>query len=310
MKNKFFIRALIASLFAFMLYSASLRQLKTAKVKIIEPKTSQVKKKQTKEPQIKGDDTLVKKKQTAKDIKVAAGSNKSLVQKIEQTMGQGQYQIAVQDLNNSAKYAQVATSSGTHSANSVLRLLLLIGLYQEEQSGKFTSRTSIKVEQQDHVKGEKLLSTNMMYGVAYLRQAMMRGSKTAANVLLRKIGSNKLNQLAQKFGTKQTKITGNFNKAPVGQTTAQDLNLILKGLYQGKVLNRQHAQLVLTAMHNSKNPLSNGLSGTVYSIADANFSCALVQTNGHSYCISVWTDSNAHTKALAQSVDKWFEQNR
>lgn len=314
MKNKVLIRVLVASLFAFMLYSASLRQMKTAKVNVVEPKSSKVvTKKQKKEPKLKAPATkpASSKSQLAKNVKVDKGSQTVLVKKIEQAMGdKGAYQVSVQDLNNSNRYARLGTTSSAHDANNVLRVLVLTTIYYQEQHGKIKPRANIKIKKSDRVKGEKLLQTNMQYGIAYLRQAMMKGNKTAANALLRKAGKKNVNLVADKLGATNTTVTGTFTKKPVGKTTARDLDLIMKGLYQGKVLNQQHAQIVLMAMHGSRTKLTKNITGTIYSVGDSHFSSALVQTSGHSYCISAWGQSQSNFSKLGKAVNTWFEKQR
>lgn len=310
MKNKRLIRVLIASLFAFMLYSFNLRQVKKAKLEVIEPRSTRVAKNQKKEPKLKTKKLPNKSEGIDKDVAIEKGSQKQLASKIAKNMKASSYQVAVQDLNNSSRYARLATASEAKYASGVLRILILATIYKQEQRGKIHPRANIKIKKADRVKGEKLLQKNMQYGIAYLRQAMMHGNKTAANALLRKAGRSNVNKVAKEFGTSQTEITGNFSQKVVGKTTAKDLDLILKGIYQGRVLNRQHAQIVLMAMHGSHTKLTSQISGTIYSVGDSHFTAAIVQSNGHSYCISSWTDSQKNLAGLGKAVNTWFEHSR
>lgn len=310
MKNKIFMRALLITIASFMLYSANLKAIKHKKVKIITPRSSQViSEKQKREPKIAIASTSPKITSSVK-IEVEHGSQKSLTKKIENVMGQTSYQISVQDLNNSSKYVRLSTDHAPKGVNNVMKLLLLLGIYKQEKNGKLNAKSTIKIKRSDQVKGEKYLQTNMLYGVAYLRQAMMRGSKTAANALLRKFGTAKLTALAAKFGATQTKITGTFSQVPVGRTTANDLGQILKGLYQGRVLTSQQAQRVLIAMHGQKVELTRNINGTVYAIGDNHAAAAIIQISGHSYCISAWTTSNEKLAKLGIVVNSWFIKNR
>lgn len=313
MKNKVFIRALLATIFAFMLYSASLREMNSAKINIIEPKNSKVNKKQIKEPKVKMPTASSSSSQTSASSKVTVekGSKTSLASAIKKAMGStASYQVAVQDLNNSARYARLATTSEAHNASGVLKILILATIYYQEQKGKLSTKTAIKIKKSDRVKGEKLLQTNMGYSIAYLRQAMMKGNKTAGNALLRKAGSKNVAAVAKKFGATSTTISGTFTNPPVGKTTSKDLYLVLKGLYQGKVLNQSHAQLVLLGLYGSRTKLTSGISGTIYSAGDSHFAAAIVQTSGHSYCISAWSNSQKNFKALGKAVNTWFNKNR
>lgn len=312
--KKVFIRTLIASFCALILYMANLRRVNDAKLNIIEPKTSQVAtnkktpKKKVKEPKEPHEPKVVAPEYATK-VKIEKGSQKSLAKKIEQVMGKKDtYQIAVQDLNNSSRYVRIANSQRVHNVKGTMRLYLLIALYKKEQSGKLGSRTAIKIKKSDRTKNEKMLQTNMAYGIAYLRDAMMHGNKTAANALLRKVGIKYVNQVIQEFGAKDTKMLGKFTSSSVGKTTANNLDATLKGIYQGRVLNRSHAYLALGAMHGKNSNLVQQINGTTYSIGDSNSAAAIVQNGGHSYCISIWSSSNHNFARLGKTVERWFSQ--
>lgn len=311
--KKVFIRTLIASFCALILYMANLRRVNDAKLNIIEPKTSQVatnKKaaKKVKEPKEPREPKVVTPEYATK-VKIEKGSQKSLAKKIKRVMGKKDtYQIAVQDLNNSSRYVRIANSQRVHNVKGTMRLYLLIALYKKEQSGKLNSRTAIKIKKSDRTKNEKMLQTNMAYGIAYLRDAMMHGNKTAANALLRKVGIKYVNQVIQAFGAKDTKMLGKFTSSAVGKTTANNLDATLKGIYQGRVLNQSHAYLVLGAMHGKNTKLVQQINGTTYSIGDSNSAAAIVQSGGHSYCISIWSSSNHNFAQLGKTVEEWFSK--
>lgn len=304
MKNKFFIRAFLISLFAFMLYSASMKHLKNVSLKVIGPKITQVKTK-TKEPKISSTEDNKPKINSA--VKLVSGSQKSLAKKVSRVMGKSDYQVSVEDLNNSNRYLTAATTSSSQNANAVMHMLILIGLYHAEQNGKLPLRTTIKIQKSDRTKGEKLLQTNMRYGTAYLRQAMIHGDKTAANALLRKIGPSQINSLLQKAGISDTQIIGNYHKLPLAKTTAADLTKISRQLYRGKFLNQQYTQIVLGALRRTKPKLASKFSATTYASSDQNFTTMIVQSAGHSYVVSVWTKANNKLPELGKVINSWFE---
>lgn len=314
MKNKIFWRALIAAFCALVLYMVNLQRVENAKLTIVQPRTSKVqhkakqaakKEKEPRQPHA----PKVASPEYVKKVKVDQGSKKSLARQIEKVMGQkDSYQVAVQDLNNSSRYARVANTERVHHVNGTMRLFLLAALYKKEESGKLGARTAIKIKKSDHAKGEKMLQTHIDYGIAYLREAMMRGDKTAANALLRKVGRSYVNRVIRRFGAKDTQILHKFTVTPVGRTTADNLDVTMKGIYQGRVLNRQHAYLVLGAMHGKHTKLAARISGATYSVGDSNSATVLVQDQGHSYCISVWSNSNHHFAQLGKSVEKWFSK--
>ena len=84
------------------------------------------------------------------------------------------------------------------------------------------------------------------------------------------------------------------------------------GLYQGRVLNRQHASRVLSTIASSR-PLPsmvNGISGGIYAIGDDDFATAIVQGNGHAYSMSVWGSNNKNFNKLGKQVNNWFSKRK
>ena len=307
MKNKVFIVSLIATIISFSLYFANLKRVKNSSINIIEPKTSKtIPTKKVKEPKPKIKEPKIKTIEYANHVKVASGSQKKLAQKIEQIMGKDySYQVAVQDLNNPAKFCRVANTKVAHNVDDTMKLYLLLAIYEQEQQGKLTSKTVIKVKKSDRVNGEKALKTNMSYGISFLRQAMMRGNKTAANALIRKVGHDKIDAIIKKLGADQTTMSANFSKAPYGKTTAHDLVKTMARIYQGRILNQKHASLLLQAL-NAKPNFVKGINGGVYAIGDEHTAVAIVQTQGHSYCMSVWSSNNKKFNELGKAINASF----
>ena len=306
MKNKIFIRSLLVTFFAFMLYSASMKRNETATVKVIEPKIQR----KAKAPSKKQHEPKAPKIETAefnRKVSIVKGSQTDLATAITKAMGSNDsYQVVVQDLNNSKRFAKVANSNRVHKVDQIMRFFILLALYREEQKGKLRASTVVKISKADHAKNDQMLQVNIQYGLAYLRQAMMQGSKTAANALLRTIGSKQVAQIIQATGAKQTSLKGKFTANTVGETTAEDLNKAVLALYQGQVVKKEYAYRVLAAMHNPKIKVTSKLSGTIYGIGDSNAEIAIVQTNGKSYAISVWSNTNTKFAKLGEAVNKWF----
>lgn len=155
MKHKVLIGAIITTLVAFLLYTTNLKRVDNAKLKVVGPTTSKVNKtKKAKEPKVK---TLKEPKvnsiEYTNHVKAKSGSNKKLVKIIKKTMGvDDSYQVAVQDLTNSSRYAVVANTQKAHDAKKAMKLFLLIALYEQEQNGKINSRTAIKIKKSDKAK--------------------------------------------------------------------------------------------------------------------------------------------------------------
>ena len=309
MKHKILIGSLIVTLFAFILYTSNIKRVENAQLKIVEPNNSKVakNKKKTKEKKKKKlekpKEPKVNSIEYSNHVKAQKGSNQKLVKQIKKVMGiDDSFQVVAQDLTNSSHFAVVSNTNKAHDAGKTMRLFLLIALYEQEQKGKMGSRTAIKISKKDKAKGDKMFQVGITYGVSYLRSAMLKGNKTAASALTRKIGVNNIDQVAKKMGATQTKVNSNMT----GQTTANDLAKTMIGLYQGRVLNRQYASRVLATLAKERPSLVSGLSGGIYAIGDDDFAVAIVQTNGRAYCMSVWSTQHKNFNKLGKTVNAWF----
>lgn len=309
MKHKILIGSLIVTLFAFILYTSNIKRVENAQLKIVEPNNSKVakNKKKTKEPKVKKlekpKEPKVNSIEYSNHVKAQKGSNQKLFKQIKKVMGiDDSFQVVAQDLTNSSHFAVVFNTNKAHDAGKTMRLFLLIALYEQEQKGKMGSRTAIKISKKDKAKGDKMFQVGITYGVSYLRSAMLKGNKTAASALTRKIGVNNIDQVAKKMGATQTKVNSNMT----GQTTANDLAKTMIGLYQGRVLNRQYASRVLATLAKERPSLVSGLSGGIYAIGDDDFAVAIVQTNGRAYCMSVWSTQHKNFNKLGKTVNAWF----
>ena len=309
MKHKILIGSLIVTLFAFILYTSNIKRVENAQLKIVDPNNSKVakNKKKTKEPKVKKlekpKEPKVNSIEYSNHVKAQKGSNQKLVKQIKKVMGiDDSFQVVAQDLTNSSHFAVVSNTNKAHDAGKTMRLFLLIALYEQEQKGKMGSRTAIKISKKDKAKGDKMFQVGITYGVSYLRSAMLKGNKTAASALTRKIGVNNIDQVAKKMGATQTKVNSNRT----GQTTANDLAKTMIGLYQGRVLNRQYASRVLATLAKERPSLVSGLSGGIYAIGDDDFAVAIVQTNGRAYCMSVWSTQHKYFNKLGKTVNAWF----
>lgn len=314
MKHKVLIGAVLSSLFAFLLYTTNTQRVENAQLKIVEPKSSKsVKnKKKTKEPKTPKE-PKVSSIEYSNHVTAKKGSNKALVKKIKSVMGlDDSYQVVIQDLNNSSRFAVVSNTNKAHDMNNSMKLFLLIALYEQEQKGKITSKTAIKIKSAYKAKGDSMFQVNTAYGIAYLRSAMLKGNATASNALLGKIGVKNVNAIAKKMGATQTKVAKTFSGDSYGKTTAMDLAKAMIGLYQGRVLSRQYASKVLSSLTkiNSQPKLVKGISGGVYAIGDDNSAAAIVQGKGNAYCVSVWSSNNKHFNKLGKSVNTWFSKKK
>lgn len=306
MKNKVLIGSLITTLLAFALYSVNLRRVENAHVEIVGQKQTTQKAK----VKSKAHEPNVEAVEYTNHIKTASGSNTAWAKKIQQVMGKDQsYQVSVQDLN-SGKFARVANSSKSHGISSTSRLFLLAAVDYQEQHGKLNNNTALKVKKTDRVKGEHILQPGIAYGITFLKQSLMRNSKMAGNVLLRKITPKQVNQVAKKMGATNTKFSKKYTANPVAVTTANDLAAVMSDLYQNKTLNQQYSNQALGSLNQSgKRPkiVQTTAEATVYAIGDGKTNVAIVQANGHAYCVSVWSTSDRSFVKLGQTVNSFFK---
>ena len=309
MKNKVIIGSLITTLLAFMLYSLNLRRVQNTSVEIVGQSQS-VKKERGKgklshEPK-------VAEVEYPTHVQIASGSDQSWAKQIEKLMGKDQsYQVAVQDLN-SGKFARVANTTKAHGVTGTGRLFLLAAVFYQEEHGKLTSHSAIKVKKSDRAKGEKALQPGIAYGTTFLRQTLMQGNKTAGNVLLRKVKPQKVNAIAKKMGADSTKFSKKYTANPLAQTTASDLVAVMDDLYKNKTLSRQYSNLTLGSLNQNatgqKPKLVQKVHGaTVYAIGDDRSSVAIIENNGQAYCVAVWSNSNKKFDKLGQVVNNFFK---
>ncbi len=305
MKNKVIFGSLAATFVAFMLYTVSLRHVANTSVQIVNQKET-VKKKKSKT----GHEPNVEAVEFPTHVKVAPGSNSDWTKQIKKVMGKDQsYQVSVQDLN-SGRFARVANSTKAHGVSSTSHLFLLATIYYQEEHGKLSQREAIKIKKADRVKGENILQPGIAYAVSFLKQSLLRGSKTAGNALLRKVKPRQINAVVKKMGATKTKFNKKYMSHPRAVTTAADLTKIMADLYQNKTLNRQYANSVLSSLHlNGEKPqvVKNITGTTIYAIGDKRTNVALVQGHGHAYCISVWSNSDQQFAKLGKIFNDFFK---
>jgi hypothetical protein len=75
---------------------------------------------------------------------------------------------------------------------------VLLAYYKAVQDKSLNSATPYKVKSSDLSGGDKVLKTDMAYSYTYLLDLMMRQqNNNAANIILNKIGKEKVNQTAK-----------------------------------------------------------------------------------------------------------------
>lgn len=155
---------------------------------------------------------------------ISKNSNKSLAKAIVKASSnvQGNYQISVKDLNSTKIFTDLTnTSQDTLNAGNVLKLYVLLAYYKAVQDKSLNSATPYKVKASDLNGGDKVLKADMAYSYTYLLDLMIRQqNNNAANIILNKIGKDKVNKTAKTFGASKTEITENFARILPGKPVA------------------------------------------------------------------------------------------
>ncbi len=310
MKNKIFLGAILSSFCALAFYMTSINHMKTQTLEIYGNSTAKVAQKSkmkegTKQTRITSGESEIG------EAAISRNSNKNLEKAIVKASSnvQGSYQVSVKDLNNPKIFADLTnTSQDNLNAGNVLKLFVLLAYYKAVQDKSLNSATPYKVKSSDLNNGDKVLKADMSYSYTYLLDLMMRQQNdSAANIILNKIGKDKVNQTAKDFGAGETEITENFGKDFSGKTSAADLVTIMKKIYQGKVLGTDIDNKILGQLANfPEKGLAKNINGTVYRIADKKQGVALVQENGKTYAMALVSEEDADLAKVGDAINDWM----
>ncbi|QLL68778.1 serine hydrolase [Lactobacillus johnsonii] len=310
MKNKIFLGAILSSFCALAVYMTSVNHMKTQTLEIYGNSTAKVaQKSKMKEG---GEQTRINSGESEiGEAAISKNSNKNLAKAIVKSTSniQGNYQVSVRDLNNPKVFVDLTnTSKDNVYAGKVLKLFVLLAYYKAVQDKTLNSATPYKVKSSDLNNGDKVLKADMSYSYTYLLDLMMRQQNdNAANIILNKIGKDKVNQTAKAFGAGKTEIAENFGKDFSGKTSATDLVIIMKKLYQGKVLGTDIDNQILGQLANfPEKGLAKNINGTVYRIADKKQGVALVQENGKTYAMALVSEEDADLAKVGDAINDWM----
>ncbi|MCZ3687276.1 class A beta-lactamase-related serine hydrolase [Lactobacillus gasseri] len=246
---------------------------------------------------------------------ISKNSNKSLAKAIVKASSnvQGNYQISVKDLNSTKIFTDLTnTSQDTLNAGNVLKLYVLLAYYKAVQDKSLNSATPYKVKASDLNGGDKVLKADMAYSYTYLLDLMIRQqNNNAANIILNKIGKDKVNKTAKTFGASKTEITENFGKDFAGKTSSNDLVTTMQKLYQGKVLGADIDNQILGQLANfPEKGLAKNINGVVYKIADKKQGVALIQENGKTYAMAMVSEEDADLAKVGDAINNWMIKQR
>lgn len=310
MKNKIFLGAILSSFCALAFYMTSINHMKTQTLEIYGNSTAKVAQKSkmkegTKQTRITNGESEIG------EAAISKNSNKNLAKDIVKASSnvQGNYQVSVKDLNNPKIFADLTnTSQNNLNAGNVLKLFVLLAYYKAVQDKSLNSATPYKVKLSDLNGGDKVLKTDMAYSYTYLLDLMMRQqNNNAANIILNKIGKEKVNQTAKEFGAGNTEITDNFGKNFAGKTSSGDLVNTMQKLHQGKILGTNVDNQILGQLANfPEKGLAKNISGVVYKIADKKQGAAIIQEDGKTYTMAMVSEEDADLAKIGDSINNWM----
>jgi beta-lactamase class A len=127
-------------------------------------------------------------------------------------------------------------------AASLMKLPVILTLYQEAEAGKINLEEEYKLLEKDKKGGAGVLQSRPAGEVyTYRKLAELMGQysdNTANNVLVKILGPGKIQQTIDSLGMKKT----NFAEY---ETTPQDIGLFFRKLYEGGVVTSQHKEEIL-----------------------------------------------------------------
>ncbi len=314
MKNKIFLGAILSSFCALAFYMTSINHMKTQTLEIYGNSTAKVAQKSkmkegTKQTRITNGESEIG------EAAISKNSNKDLAKAIVKASSnvQGNYQVSVKDLNNPKIFADLTnTSQDNLNAGNVLKLFVLLAYYKAVQDKSLNLATPYKVKSSDLNGGDKVLKTDMAYSYTYLLDLMMRQqNNNAANIILNKIGKEKVNQTAKEFGAGNTEITDNFGKDFAGKTSSGDLVNTMQKLYQGKILGTSVDNQILGQLANfPEKGLAKNINGVVYRIADKKQGAAIIQEDGKPYTMAMVSEEDADLAKIGDSINNWMTKQK
>lgn len=303
MKNKVLLGSIFVAFCSLFLYLTNTARVENTELRIKESNSSKINshknsnfKSSTESSDISPD-----------SLKKADSSNASLANTIIQNIDNATspIQVATQNLGDEEQSANIKNIDQPQDVNSVLKLFVLIAYEKENKASQ-----NFKVNSEDVQPNDSALQAGVEYSGSFLKNLMMhQNNNDAANVLLHAIGKEKVNEVAKNIGASETEITGKFGEDKVGKTTADDLELVLKKLYQGKIKNTNEDNQVLDQLKNyPEKGLASQVSGTVYRISDKYASVALVKSeNGKTYIMSsVSGKEGFNFEKVGTAINSWY----
>lgn len=127
-------------------------------------------------------------------------------------------------------------------AASLMKLPVMLTLYQEAEVGRIDLETKYKLTEKDKINGAGILQgkpAGSIYTYRQLAEFMGQYSdNTANNILVKVLGQEKIQQTISKLGMTKTSFK-NYT------TTPEDIGIFFRQLYQGGVVNKENQDEIL-----------------------------------------------------------------
>lgn len=164
----------------------------------------------------------------------------------------GKYSFFFEDLKSGYVYGYNENVSMT--AAGCMKLPIAVSLIKAVEDGKVDFLNKVKIQSEDKVFGTGIIHEfdEREYTVFELLVIMLiQSDNTAANKIIDMLGIEKINQDILDMGLKNTKLNRKTTDERVNNnelenlTSAYDLNLIWKHLYNGTFLNKDNGQMLI-----------------------------------------------------------------
>ena len=164
----------------------------------------------------------------------------------------GRIAIAVKHLDTGETY--YLNADAVMPAADLLMVAVMIETYHQAAEGKLKLTDLLTLRDEDKLPGRGLLAKHFSAGATFsVRDAvhlmMAVSDRTAANLLLARIGSDNVNRRMEAWGLKETRL---LDKALHGSTTAREMAKLMEDLQTGDRFRPALKQSLLGHLHQNE----------------------------------------------------------
>jgi beta-lactamase class A len=226
--------------------------------------------------------------------------------KLAQTLGEGNFQVAVKDMKTGETYR--FGKEKTFDAASTMKLLFAAYLYHQVDAGEFDINEQVTIPVKDFDRygtGTIQYQKEAWHGTwGDLAHLMMEQSdNTAAHQIAEKLGHENLQRFADDHGMGHTTVEDNT-------TTPDDMVKLLEDIYRDKVAGKEQTAALLGILDDSafedRLPAQLPEGTKVYHKTGDAFGgglhdVGLVEYKGHTYAVAIFTDRQGGDQANTKS---------